>query len=185
MKSTRSRDQAGLATEPATSPSVWSVRRLHNRVHRALLTTFRLRFPEGSLVLTGARRPRWGFSEEVEPNSVLRSGVGKALPSLLSPKINFVWVSSFSLPCKASCSFQGARALSSFLFQRLWSLLWLSLWGPSERASPTDPLASGSPGVNPQCSSGPLLRAPPQGPARASAGDRRLPARMGGVWAPG
>lgn len=62
--------------------------------------------------------------------AVLRSGVGKALPSVLSPKINFVWASSFSLPYKQAAHFRGPAPFPSR------SLRSLSLWGPSERASP-------------------------------------------------
>lgn len=172
MKSARGRDQAGLAAGPATSPSGWSVPRLHNRAHRTPPpTTFRLRFPEGSWVLTGERRPCWGFSEEVEPNSqYCVPAWGRRSPAffpqrstsfghLLSPYLASKQLISggprgFLLgPC--ACSASGGHQSARYCRP---ARLWIA-----------------------ECSPSAQLRAPPQSSARGSAGDRRLPARMGGV----
>lgn len=115
MKSARDRDRTRLAGGPATSQAGWQ--RLNYTTgspgHRQPPTTFRLRFPEGWLVLAGG-------SARSSQTHVLRSGMGTEFPSLLPPRINFVGASSFSQPCKQIAR-PRVRAASAWLQTRaLW-----------------------------------------------------------------
>ena len=160
MKSARDRDRTRLAGGPATSQSGWQ--RLNytggSAGHRQPLTTFRLRFPEG-----------WLASPEAQPGpaklTCCAPAPGRSSPASFPPKINFVWASSYSQTPNLA----------------------------SERLDPRS--APLPPGCRPvhfeiasdclQYCSGALLEAlqGPECPGQAeSAG---LPARVGGVWAPG
>lgn len=107
--------------------------------------------------------------------AVLRLVAGRAPPSLLPPKINFVWASSFALPCeRAVCFWSPRRCLRAPRAQPLGAIrargrgpvrFWVESRWPSAR--PRDP-----------------LRGPARSRVRASGWGGRLPAVGGGARAP-